>query len=182
MQFLGGESKILSHVKFIQIISTLGFQETSAQRTNGHQEQEPAHVLHGEARMYMRACLTPESLLLTVLLVFHSQLAYYYISRLKENTAQAAGIIILIKNPHKYWSESPHRTDALQDHMGFHWSLENPPGFCGQSALPFSVSFSNFYVSQPDLIPISPASPWEHTGSLPVCRFVFFGKWTANKA
>lgn len=101
MQFLGGESKILSHVKFIQIISTLGFQETSAQRTNGHQEQEPAHVLHGEARMYMRACLTPESLLLTVLLVFHSQLAYYYISRLKENTAQAAGIIILIKNPHE---------------------------------------------------------------------------------
>ena len=50
---------------------------------------------------YMRACLTPESLLLTVLLVFNSQLAYYYISRLKENTAQAAGIIILIKNPHE---------------------------------------------------------------------------------
>ena len=46
MQFLGGESKILSHVKFIQIISTLGFQETSAQRTNCHQEQEHAHVLH----------------------------------------------------------------------------------------------------------------------------------------
>ena len=51
--------------------------------------------------MYMRACLTPESLLLPVLLVFNSQLAYYYISRLKENTAQAAGIIILIKNPHE---------------------------------------------------------------------------------
>ena len=83
----------------------------------------------------MSACLTSESLLLTVLSVFNSQLAYCYISRLKENTTQAAGIIILIKKPHECWSESPHRTDALQAQMGFQWSLENPLGFCGQPAL-----------------------------------------------
>lgn len=138
---------------------------------NCHQEQEPVHILHGKARMYVRACLTPESLLSTVLLVFNSQLAYFHISRLKENTTQAAGIIILIKNPHECWSESAHRTDALQAQTGFQRSLESPLGLCGQPALPLLI-LSKLPCFSAACTRISPASPWEHTGSLLVRRFI----------
>lgn len=97
-----GRIKILSYIKFKQIIiSILGFQQTSIQRTNYQEHQEPVHILHGEARMYTKACLTPEPLLLTVLLVFNSQLACYHVSRLKQNTTQAVGTVILMKNHHE---------------------------------------------------------------------------------
>ena len=118
----------------------------------------------------MSACLTSESLLLTVLSVFNSQLAYCYISRLKENTTQAAGIIILIKKPHECWSESPHRTDALQAQMGFQWSLENPLGFCGQPALSLFLFQTSCFSAW--LRSHQPCVPWEHTGSPLACRFI----------